>query len=360
MSKSASDTRGPEVGDVTSEDKSLPDSGNRSVTPGNVYDITIIGAGPVGLYGAFYAGLRGARTKVIEALPEIGGALRAIYPEKLIYDIAGYPQVRGKEYCDLAYQQAAFYDTNFVLGARVRNLKRRADGIIELATKREIHYSRSVIISCGMGAFMPRRLDLPNIREMEGKGIHYAVKNFEQFRGKDVLIVGGGDSAFDYALALEPLAGKIDLIHRSARFAAHEESIEEVKRSRVNLHFPFWEVKAVHGTDHLEAVTAVQTQTGKEKYFKVSEALFNIGYLANLGPIKSWGLEIWRNSIKVDELMRSNIEGVYAAGDIVTHSGKIKLITTGCAEIAIAVNHAKTYLDPASKMEPGHSSHMDR
>ncbi|MFQ5608325.1 MAG: NAD(P)/FAD-dependent oxidoreductase [Candidatus Zixiibacteriota bacterium] len=362
MNRETSDALGAEMSTLGASRAGDPDPDVPATAsaPENVYDITIIGAGPVGLYGAFYAGLRGARTKVIEALPDTGGALKALYPEKYIYDIAGYPQVRAKEYCDMAYRQAAYYDTNFVLGQRVRDIRRRTDGVIELTARREMHYSRTVIVSCGTGAFMPRRLDLPNIRELEGKGIHYAVRNFRQFRGKDILIVGGGDSAFDYALTLEPLAGRIDMIHRSARFSAHEESVERVKRSEVGMHFPFWEVKAVHGSDHLEGVTAVQTQTGEEKYFKVSEALFNIGFLANLGPIKNWGLDIWRNSIRVDELMRTNIEGVYAAGDIVTHNAKIKLITTGCAEIAIAVNHAKTYLDPSSKMEPGHSSHMER
>ncbi len=328
------------------------------IAPEDVYDITIIGAGPVGLYGAFYAGLRGARVKVIEALPEVGGALKALYPEKYIYDIAGFPKVLAKEYVKLAYRQAATSDASFALGRRVRDLNRRDDGVIELHTKREIHYSKTVIIACGMGAFMPRRLDLPNVRELEGKGIFYAVRNFEQFRDKQVVIVGGGDSAFDYALALEPLAKSTNLIHRSARFSAHEDSVEKVKHSNVALHYPYWEAKTIHGTDKVEALTAVQTQTGAEKYFPADAILFNIGFLANLGPIKNWGVDISRNAIKVDELMRTNIEGVYAAGDIVTHRGKINLITTGCGEIAIAVNHAKTYIDPKAKLSPGHSSHM--
>ncbi|HSG99491.1 MAG TPA: NAD(P)/FAD-dependent oxidoreductase, partial [candidate division Zixibacteria bacterium] len=328
--------------------------------PRDVYDITIIGAGPVGLYGAFYAGLRNAKTKVIEALPEVGGALKALYPEKYIYDIAGFPEVRAKDYCDQAYRQAAFYDTNFVLGRRVRDLVRRPDGLLELHTKQDIHYSRTVIIASGMGAFMPRRLDVPRVRDFEGKGIYYVAKNFERFRGQRVLIVGGGDSAFDYAMALEHVAARVDLIHRSSRFAAHEESVERVKRSNVNLHYPYWEVKAVHGTDALEGVTAIQTQTGEDRHFDVDAMIVSIGFLANLGPIKNWGLEVSRGAIKVDELMRTNIEGVYAAGDTVTHPGKIKLITTGCGEIAIAVNHAKTYVEPSEELNPGHSSHMKR
>lgn len=326
----------------------------------NVFDITIIGAGPVGLYGAFYAGLRGAKTKVIEALPEVGGALKALYPEKYIYDIAGFPEVRAKEYCDLAYKQAAFYDTEFALGHRVREMNRRDDGIIELNAKRETHYTKTVIIACGMGAFQPRRLDLPNVRELEGKGIYYVIKSFERYRGKRVMIVGGGDSAFDHALALEPIAAQVDLIHRSARFAAHEESVERAHKSSVNLHYPNWEVKTVHGTDWIEGATIVQTQTGEDKYFPLDTLIFNIGFLANLGPIKQWGLELKRGSIRVDDFMRTNIEGVYAAGDIVTHPGKIKLITTGCGEIAIAVNHAKTYIEPEEDLSPGHSSHMKR
>lgn len=341
-------------------EQKTPDAVTSVDSPSDVYDITIIGAGPVGLYGAFYAGLRGAKTKVIEALPEVGGALKALYPEKYIYDIAGFPQIRAKEYCEQAYKQAAFYDTNFVLGQRVRKLIRRDDDIIELHTKRETHYTKTVVIACGMGAFMPRRLDVPRVRELEGKGIYYIIKSFSRFRGKRVLIVGGGDSGFDYAMALEPVAEKVDLVHRSARFSAHEESVDKVKRSTVTLHYPYWEVKSVHGAEKLEGVTVVQTQTGQEKYFDVDALIVSIGFLANLGPVKDWGLEISRGAIVVDDFMRTNIEGVYAAGDIVTHPGKIKLITTGCGEIAIAVNHAKTYLEPSEDLSPGHSSHMKR
>lgn len=346
--------------DIKAPTAAPPESKTSRPSERDIYDITIIGAGPVGLYGAFYAGLRHAKTKVIEALPEIGGALKALYPEKYIYDIAGFPEIRAKEYCDMAYKQAAFYDTNFVLGQRVRDLKRRDDGLLELHTKRDIHYTRTVIISCGMGAFMPRRLDLPNIRELEGNGIYYTVKNFHDFMDKRVVIIGGGDSAFDYAMALEPIAKSIDLVHRSARFNAHEESVDRIKRSSVKMHYPYWETKAVSGKDKLEAVTILQTQTGKEQYLEADAAIFCIGFLASLGPIKDWGLEIERGSIKVDPFMRTNIEGVYAAGDVVTHPAKIKLITTGCGEVAIAVNHAKTVIAPSESMEPGHSSHMKR
>ena len=348
----ASDTNGAPKGASRTEMKSTSDI--------DLFDITIIGAGPVGLYGMYYAGLRGARAKVIEGLPSVGGGLAALYPEKYIYDIAGFPQVRAKAYVEMAYQQAAFYQGSYVLGQKVRQLNRRDDGVIELVTKKETHYTRTVIIACGMGAFVPRRLDLANVRELEGKGIYYSIGNFERFKDKRLLIVGGGDSAFDYAMALEPIAKEINLIHRSATFAAHEESVEKIKKSSVSLHYPFWEVKAIHGSDWIKAVTAVQVQTGEEKYFEIDACLFNIGFLANLGPIKTWGLDIWRNSIKVDEFMRTNIEGVYASGDIVTHAGKLKLITTGCGEIAIAVNHAKTYLDPTAKLSPGHSSHLKR
>jgi len=323
-----------------------------------VYDITIIGAGPVGLYGVYYAGLRGASTKVIEALKEVGGGLKALYPEKFIYDIAGFPQVRAKDYVDMAFAQASHYNATFALGQRVNELRHRDDDIIELTTQRELHLTRTVIITAGMGAFAPRRLDLPGIAELEGRGIHYYLREFESFRHKRVLIVGGGDSAFDYALALAPLAKKVDLIHRSERFSAHEETVEKVKRLPVSLHYPNWETKAVHGSERLTAVTVVHTQTGEEKRFEVDACVFNLGFLANLGPIKNWGLEIVKGAIRVDELMRANIPGVYAAGDIVTHPGKIKLITTGCGEIAIAVNHAKTWIDPTAKLSPGHSSHM--
>lgn len=340
---------------VTDNGKELADSGAE-----DIFDITIIGAGPVGLYGAFYAGLRGARTKVIEALPQVGGALGALYPEKNIYDIAGFPEVRAKDYVQKAYQQAAFYPTEFVLGQRVRDMVRRDDGVFVLQTKKGAHYSRTVIIACGMGAFMPRRLEAPSAREFEGRGVSYSVTDYERYRDCRVLIVGGGDSALDYALELEPIAKQVDLTHRSARFSAHEETVERVKKSSVNLHYPHWVVKEITGDSQLDSVTIVQKLTGEEKSLSIDKVLVKIGYLANLGSIKDWGLEIKRGSIVVDDLMRTNIEGFYAAGDVTSHAGKINLITTGCGEIAVAVNHARTYLSPEEKMEPGHSSHMDR
>jgi len=327
-------------------------------TTEDIYDITIIGAGPVGLYAHYYAGLRNAKVKLLEALDEVGGGLKVLYPEKYIYDVAGFPKIMAKELVAQSEKQARAYDAPILLGQRVLDLRRRDDGIIELETADTIHYSRTVIICAGMGAFIPRKISIPNIERLEEAGVYYYVKDSSMFEGKRVLIVGGGDSAIDNALMLEPIAEKVTLIHRNDRFRAHEDSVDKLKASSVECYFPFWEVKAIHGEEWVEQVDIVNTYDGGEMTFDVSMLVLNLGFLTNLRPLKRWGLELLYNAIKVDDLMRTNIPGVYAAGDIVQHPGKLKLISTGTGEAAVAVNNAVHFIDPSKEIEPGHSSHI--
>ncbi len=327
----------------------------------DVYDITIIGAGPVGMYALYYAGLRDVKAKILEGLDETGGGLKALYPEKYIYDVAGFPKILAKDLVRRFDEQARTYDGSIGLGQRVTDLKRRDDGIIEMTTSTgEQHFSKTVVICAGMGAFIPRKLSVPNLEELEGCGVYYFVKEPEKFKDKKVLIVGGGDSAVDHALLLEPLAKEINLIHRLDRFQAHEDSFLKLQDSSVNIYYPFWEIKTIHGEQWVERVEVVQTREGTEMSFDIDALVLNIGFLVNLKPLKEWGLELDKNSIKVDELMRTNIEGVFAAGDIVTHPGKIKLISTGTGEAAIAVNKAVNYIYPELSMKPGHSSHKKK
>jgi len=323
-----------------------------------IFDITIIGGGPVGLYALYYAGLRDTKAKLLEALDEVGGGLKVLYPEKYIYDVAGYPQILARDLVQQFEKQARAYKNPVQTGQRVLDLCRRDDGIIELETSDQLHLSRTVIICSGMGAFIPRKIDVPNLEKYEDHGIYYYVKDSAIFRDKKVLIAGGGDSAIDNALLLEKIAAKISLIHRNDRFRAHEKSVEELKASSIELYYPFWEVKEIIGEDHLEAVRAVNTFTGEEMLFEIDALILNLGFLTNLKPLKKWGLELEMNAIKVDESMRTNIPGIFAAGDIVHHPGKLKLIATGAGEAAIAVNNAVHLLDPGQDIEPGHSSHI--
>jgi thioredoxin reductase len=329
------------------------------MTSQDVYDITIIGGGPSGLFAAFYAGLRGARTKIIDSLPQLGGQLAALYPDKYIYDIPGFPQILAREFVDRQVSQALAFSPAICLDEKVAFLDYREDRLFEIRTEPgNVHLSRTVIVAAGVGAFVPRSLDIPDVERMEGKGLHYFVRDLDTFRGKRVIVVGGGDTALDWALNLQGIASQVTLVHRRDRFRAHEESVRNLFASPSNV-LLFHELKALHGDDRVEAATVFDNRTGIEAILPVDALVSGLGYLANLGPIKNWGLEIAKNSILVDSTMQTNMPGVYAVGDIATYHGKIKLIATATAEAAIAANYAKNYMDPHARVFPGHSSERD-
>lgn len=325
----------------------------------DVFDTTIIGGGPVGLFAAFYAGLRGLRTKIIDSLPELGGQLIAVYPEKYIYDVAGFPKILAKDYVAGAVEQALSTGAIACLDESVQRLERiEPEGLIRLTTTKAEHWTRTVIICAGVGSFEPKRLESPRVNEFEGRGVHYLVRNLDDFRDKDVVIVGGGDSAVDWALTVYPLARQVTLIHRS-KFRAHERSVQELHNSPVRLYYPFYEVKEVRGNHRLEEVCFHQTRTGEEHVIPAQELIVAIGFAADLGPMKEWGLSIERNSIMVEPLtMATGVPGVFAAGDIVTYPSKFKLIATGVAEAIIAVNHAVVHIDPSARLDAGHSTNI--
>ena len=325
----------------------------------DVYDVTIIGCGPTGQFAAFYAGLRGARTQIIDSLEEPGGALTAIYPEKYIYDVIGFPKVLAKDFvaqCDI---QARRGEPTIRLNEEVLELAAVEDGLIRLTTSRGERWSRSVVVCAGVGAFEPKRLTVPGVRELEGRGVHYFAKRVEDFRGKDVVIVGGGDSAVDWAVTLEPVARHVTLIHRS-KFRAHEATVDELEASSVDLRFPGCEVTAVHaGDDGRLAAIAFKDGEGAEHDVACQELIVAIGFVADLGPLKTWGFELQKNQIVVDKItMGTSIPGVFAAGDIAAYPAKFKLIATGAAEAVTAVNHAVTFYDPKARLDAGHSTNI--
>ena len=324
-----------------------------------IYDLTIIGGGPVGLFGLFYAGMREMKTKVIDSLEQLGGQLIAIYPEKYIYDMPGFPRIKAKDLVRDMVEQGLQYGATTVLGEKVQTLRRREDQIWELCTDvGALHLSKTVVITVGAGGFAPRRLDLPGLRDLEGRDVFYFVTDLEVFRDRDVLIIGGGDSAVDWALHLEGIAKSLTLCHRRDKFRAHEGSIKELLSSSCEVNL-FWEVKALHIEDErLRGVTIFHNKTGEERELGVDAMILSLGFHADLGPIREWGLEIEKGAINVNSRMETNLPGVYAAGDVAAYDGKLKLIATGTGEVAVAVNYAKTFIDPTARAFPGHSSEL--
>jgi len=327
-------------------------------------DITIIGAGPTGLFGAFYAGMRGASCRLIDNLDQVGGQLTALYPEKYIFDVAGFPKVLAKDLVKGMAEQAGQFKAPIHLGQKVVGLRREPDNGRErfiLVTESDEYPSRTVIIAGGIGAFTPRKLPLKDVDRWYGRGVHDRVLDPKAFAGKRVLIVGGGDSAFDWAVNLHGIAGSILMIHRRDGFRAHQATVQQVQAlcdaGKMELR-TFWEVRALQGRDRVEGVTIFNSKTKEEQTLPMDAVIPQLGFLSSLGAIEEWGLEFEKGDIKVASTMETNIPGIFAAGDITTYPGKLKLIATGVAEASIAVNHAVHFINPTAKVAPGHSSNM--
>ncbi|GMA52405.1 ferredoxin--NADP reductase [Alicyclobacillus contaminans] len=328
---------------------------DHTIQENEIVDITIIGGGPTGLFAAFYCGMRDATCKIIDSLRELGGQLATLYPEKFIYDVGGFPKIRARQLVEQLKEQAFQYHPQVFLNERVEQLNRREDGVIELVTDKRLHLTRAVIICAGIGAFSPRPLPGEGVERFMDNGIYAFIDNLERFRGKRILVVGGGDTAVDFALMLVDVAESVTLIHRRDQFRAHEESVKQLYESSVDVR-TFVELHAVDGGDRLEQATLIHNKTKETFTIPVDAIVSGLGFSASLGPIADWGLEIVNNEIVVNTRMETNIPGVYAAGDIVTYPGKVKLIATGFGEAPTAVNNAKTYIDPKARLSPGHSS----
>lgn len=323
-----------------------------------VYDITIIGGGPTGLFTAFYGGMRQASVKIIESLPQLGGQLSALYPEKYIYDVAGFPKVRAQELIDNLKEQMAKFEPAVALEQSVEKLEKLEDGTFKLTTNSEVHYSKTVIITAGNGAFQPRRLELESAAQYERKNLHYFIDDLNKFAGQKVVVFGGGDSAVDWALMLEPIAKEVTLVHRRDKFRAHEHSVENLHNSKVNVKTPFVPAELIGDDSGIKQVVLTGVNGDGRDVIDVDAVICNYGFVSSLGPIKEWGLEIEKNSIVVNSKMETAIPGIYAAGDICTYEGKVKLIACGFGEAPTAVNNAKAFIDPKAKIQPLHSSSM--
>lgn len=322
-----------------------------------VYDITIIGGGPVGLFTAFYGGMRQASVKIIESLPQLGGQLSTLYPEKYIYDVAGFPKVRAQELVDNLKEQMGQFSPTVVLEQAVEQVEKQADDIFKLTTNSEVHYTKTIIITAGNGAFQPRKLELDGAEKYEGQNLHYFVDDLSKFSGRNVAILGGGDSAVDWALMLEPIAKNVKLIHRRDKFRAHEHSVELLKKSKVDILTPFVPSEVIGDTSITQLVLE-EVKGDRKEVIEIDDLIVNYGFVSSLGPIKNWGLTIEKNSIVVNSKMETNIEGIYAAGDICTYDGKVKLIASGFGEAPTAVNNAKAFMDPKARVQPLHSTSL--
>lgn len=324
----------------------------------DIFDLTIIGAGPSGLYAAYYAGFRGMRVKIIDSLEELGGQVAALYPEKNIFDVAGFKKIAGKDLVKNLVEQALQYHPTVCLGERVEQVK-SIDTIYQLTTDRGYHKTKVILITIGVGAFTPKQIPAPGAAHFEGRGLAYFVPDIKHYIGKRVVIVGGGDSAVDWALSLEPSAASVALVHRRDAFRAHEESVQQLKASRVQLKL-FYEVKELRGKERLEAAVIFNNKTQAEEVIPADEVLACLGFDANRGPLGQWGLQLKGNDIIVTTRMETSRPGIYAAGDVTSYPGKVKLITCGFGEAAVAVNNAVAYLNPGTSVFPGHSSSQSK
>lgn len=324
-------------------------------------DITIIGGGPTGLFAAFYAGMRGATSRIVDSLPELGGQLTALYPEKYIFDVGGFPKILAKDLAVRLVEQAMQFEPEVVLDEEILEIEPTGDGF-SLRGREASYATKAVVIAGGKGAFEPRALKCPGYEEYLGRGVEYAVRDADALAGERILIVGGGDSAVDWALTLKETASELTLIHRREGFRAHERSMELLREAdaadEIDLR-TYWEVREIRGDERVRECTIFENRTDEERVVEVDAVLAMLGFKPDLGPIAEWGLELEKNRIVVGPTMETNRPGIFAAGDIVSYVGKLDLIATGFSEAAIAVNHAVQKVDPDARVNPGHSTHME-
>ncbi|MGK3208190.1 NAD(P)/FAD-dependent oxidoreductase [Amycolatopsis sp. MEPSY49] len=325
--------------------------------PGDSYDLVIIGAGPTGLFAAYYAGFRGLSMAVVDSLPEPGGQVTAMYPEKMIYDVGGFAEVRGRDLVDGLVKQAAPWQPKYLLGRKAEKLETVGEQVELTLDGGETLRAGAVLITAGIGEFTPR--PLPAGDGWLGRGMVHFVPSLQAHAGQHVVVVGGGDSAFDWILALHPVAASVTLVHRRAKFRAAESIVRQARELGTRIITDAEVTRFVEAPDgSLEAVDVSIKGAGDER-LPANAVVAALGFTADLGPIESWGLEIDHRAIAVDSTMATARERVYAAGDVAAYPGKVKLIATGFGEAATAVNNIAVALDPDAHLFPGHSSNAE-
>lgn len=283
------------------------------------FDLIIIGAGPVGLYATYYAGFRGMKVAVVDTLPELGGQVTAMYPEKLIFDVAGFPAITGRELVSNLVSQAQSANASYFLSESAVELQQIDAGFILSTDNRRLE-AKAILITAGIGAFKPRQT--PVGAEFLGRGLSYFVPNLQVYQDKKVVILGGGDSALDWAWTLAPIAASVDLVHRRREFRGHEGSLRRAQESSTSFHTPY-DISAAYGAEHIEAIDICHRETGEVHRLPCDEVVAAFGFTANIGPLANWGLQLEKRRIVVDQSMATTIPGVFAAGDITTYPGKV-------------------------------------
>ncbi|MFI7062402.1 NAD(P)/FAD-dependent oxidoreductase [Kribbella sp. NPDC050124] len=316
-------------------------------------DVLIVGAGPTGLYGAYYAGFRGLGTTVVDVLPQSGGQVMALYPEKQIRDVAAIPAIKGRDFVAALVEQAASYEPAYLLGRQALTIEHTADEAVVMLDDGTVVRARAVVLTSGIGTPTPRPLDCGE--DWLGSGLSYFVTDPQQHAGQDLVIVGGGDSALDWADALEPIARSVTLVHRRKVFRGHAATLERVRSSSTRLHTDTQVVTLAGDAGRLTKVT-LRSNVGQETIVPADHVIAALGFISDLGPLRDWGLELRGRSVAVDRAMRTNLPRVYAAGDLSDYDGKVKLMSVGFGEVATAMNHVAVDLDPELTLFPGHST----
>jgi thioredoxin reductase (NADPH) len=316
-------------------------------------DLLVVGAGPAGLYAAYYGGFRGMSVAVLDALPEPGGQVTALYPEKLIHDVAGCPAVRGRDLVENLLAQAAPFGPTYLLGLQARGCEQTADGVLVTTDGAASVLAKAVVVTGGIGSFTPRTL--PGCEAWEGRGLEYVVPSYQPYEGKDVVVVGGGDSALDWALALTDVARTVALVHRREEFRAHAHSVRLLRKSCVEVVTPAVPV-CMNGDEVLQSVTVTDVRTKRTRNLPAQAVVAALGFTADITPLEAWGLQVLDRRIVVGTTMATTLPRVFAAGDITEYPGKVRLISVGFGEAATAVNNAARVVDPTASVFPGHST----
>ncbi len=322
-----------------------------------IFDLAIIGGGPTGLFAAFYASLRKMKVAVFESLPELGGQPIQLYPEKVIKDIAGFKQVTGKEFTAGLLEQLAEKDISYFLGKKILSCQKEDSQLFTLTTRDDSFQAKSVLIATGGGSFEPRTLPFPELAHLDNQKIFYTLQHPEKLRDKKIAILGGGDSAVDFALALLPYTTNIHLIHRRENFRALESSLDELSQSNVTQKTPYVLTNIIEKENGLQ-LHLRHVKTKEENILNVDCILVAYGFINTHQQIEMNGLTTQDGKILVNSLCETNIPGLFACGDIATYDGKVEIIATGLGEAPTAVNNAYHLLYPDKKLQPTHSTSL--
>ncbi|BBI30969.1 NAD(P)/FAD-dependent oxidoreductase [Cohnella abietis] len=325
----------------------------------DIYDITIIGGGPAGMYAAFYSGMRAMRTKLIDAKEELGGFMRT-YPEKLVWDVGGVDPIHCEKLIDSLIRQAKTFDPTIVLGQEIARMERRDDNVFVVTSKTgESHYTRTILLCAGRGMTQIQKLHIEGASRYELNNLHYTITDLSRFKDKRVLISGGGDSAVDWANEIVKLAKQVTVVHRRDEFTAHEQPVAQMKAS-AKIMTPYIISRLYGAGDRIESIALEHSETGAIEHIEADEVVVNHGFDRDFGDLLKWGLDKEDYGVSVDPRMRTSIPGIFGAGDFITYGSKVRLIAGAFNDAVLAVNSAKLYLEPTASDMAGVSSHNER